>query len=106
EISDVIARAQKLIDLTNQIILCLDTPSDTMISALMSLISQDVPRDQLYSFDEKSVSGKMASPTNRLRVRQDYLRFVLLTILEMYAFRKRIADLSILHRILVITKLA
>ena len=45
EIKDLEIRAEKLIDLNNQIILCLDTPQDSLLNVLMSLTSQDTPRD-------------------------------------------------------------
>ena len=67
KIKDIKNRAEKLIDLDNQIILCLDTPQDSLLSVLMSLISQDTPRDQKYTFAEKSVSGQMRTRVNRLR---------------------------------------
>jgi hypothetical protein len=67
QIKDIKNRAEKLIDLDNQIILCLDTPQDSLLSVLMSLISQDTPRDQKYTFVEKSTSGQMSTRINRLR---------------------------------------
>ncbi len=66
-IKDVKNNAEKLIELDNQIILCLDTPQDSLLSVLMSLISQDTPRDQKYTFAEKSVSGQLRTRVNRLR---------------------------------------
>ena len=67
QIKDIKNRAEKLINLDNQIILCLDTPQDSLLSVLMSLISQDTPRDQKYTFVEKSASGQMRTRVNRLR---------------------------------------
>jgi hypothetical protein len=67
KIEDIRKRAEKLIDLDNQIILCLDTPQDSLINALMSLISQDTQRDQKYTFAEKSSSGPLRTRVNRLR---------------------------------------
>jgi len=67
EIRDVRNRAEKLIDLDNQIILCLDTLQDSLLNTLMSLMSQDTPRDQKYTFAEKSVSGQIRTRVNRLR---------------------------------------
>ena len=67
QIKDIKNRAEKLINLDNQIILCLDTPQDSLLSVLMSLISQDTPRDQKYTFVEKSASGQMRTRINRLR---------------------------------------
>ena len=67
EIKDIRNRAEKLIDLNNQIILCLDTPQDSLFDTLMSLMSQDIPGDQKYSFAEKSTSGQIVTRVNRLR---------------------------------------
>ena len=68
EIKGVHEKAEKLIDLTNQIILGLDTPQDSLIEGpLMALMSQDFPGDQKYEFAEKSSSGKMGRRVNRLR---------------------------------------
>jgi hypothetical protein len=67
KIKDIKKHAEKLIDLDNQIILCLDTPQDSLLNVLMSLISQDTPRDQKYTFAEKSASGQMRTRINRLR---------------------------------------
>ncbi len=67
QIKDIKNRAEKLINLDNQIILCLDTPQDSLLSVLMSLISRDTPRDQKYTFVEKSASGQMRTRINRLR---------------------------------------
>jgi hypothetical protein len=55
-----------LIELNNQIILGLDTPSDSLIEVLMVLISQDYPGDQAYEFVDKSGSG-MGTTVKRLR---------------------------------------
>ena len=67
EIHEIHEKAQKLIDLNNQIILGLDTPQDSLIDALMALMSQDFPGDQKYEFAEKSSSGKLGRRVNRLR---------------------------------------
>lgn len=67
QIKDIKNRAEKLINLDNQIILCLDTPQDSLINVLMSLISQDTQRDQKYTFAEKSPSGQLGTRVNRLR---------------------------------------
>ncbi len=67
EIKDINERAEKLIDLNNQIILGLDTPQDSLIETLMALMSQDFPGDQKYEFAEKSSSGKMGRRLNRLQ---------------------------------------
>jgi hypothetical protein len=67
EIKDIYENAQKLIDLDNQIILGLDTPQDSLIDALMALMSQDFPGDVKYEFVEKSSSGKIGHRINRLR---------------------------------------
>jgi hypothetical protein len=67
EIQDIREKAEKLINLNNQIILGLDTPQDSLIDALMALMSQDFPGDQKYEFAEKSSSGKLGRRVNRLR---------------------------------------
>jgi hypothetical protein len=68
EIKDIESRAEKLIQLDNQIILCLDTPEPSVYDALMSIISQDTERDQQYSFVDKSgTSGKLGTKDNILR---------------------------------------
>jgi hypothetical protein len=67
ETKEINDRAEKLIDLSNQIILGLDTPSDSLFEALMALMSQDFPGDQKYEFAEKSSSGQMGRRINRLR---------------------------------------
>jgi hypothetical protein len=67
QIEDINERAEKLIDLNNQIILGLDTPPDSLFDTLMVLMSQDFPGDQKYEYAEKSSSGKMGRRLNRLR---------------------------------------
>jgi hypothetical protein len=67
EIRDIYEKAEKLIDLSNQIILGLDTPPDSLMETLMALMSQDFSGDQKYEFAEKSSSGKMGRRVNRLR---------------------------------------
>ncbi len=68
EVKDIESRAEKLIQLDNQIIICLDTPEPSVYDALMSIISQDTERDQQYSFVYKSgVSGKPGTKDNILR---------------------------------------
>jgi len=68
ELADTKKRIQKLIMLDNKIILLMDTAQDSLYSALMSLISQDIQRDQKYKFVEQSGhSGKFGTTTNRLR---------------------------------------
>ena len=67
QMKEISKNAEKLIDLNNQIILCLDTPQDSLFDTLMSLMSQDTPNDQKYSFVEKSGSGKLGTKNNRLR---------------------------------------
>jgi hypothetical protein len=60
--------AQKLIDLNNKIIILQDTPAPTVFNLLMTLLSQDNPRDQLYAFTDKSSgSGKLIQSRNRIR---------------------------------------
>jgi hypothetical protein len=65
--SDINEKAEKLIDLNNQIILGLDTPQDSLLDTLMALTSQDFPGDQKYEFAEKSSSGRLGRRVNRLR---------------------------------------
>ena len=67
KINEIYARSQKLIDLTNRIIIILDTGSEGLYNALMSITSQDVPRDQIYQFTDKKGSGKLGATKNRLR---------------------------------------
>ena len=67
EIKDILNRAEKLIDLNNQIILVWDTPQASLFDSLMSLMSQDTAKDQKYSFVEKSGTGSMRTRVNRLR---------------------------------------
>jgi hypothetical protein len=68
EIKDIESHAEKLIQLDNQIIICLDTPEPSVYDALMSIISQDTERDQQYSFVDKSgSSGKLGTKDNILR---------------------------------------
>jgi hypothetical protein len=67
EIKELNRKSEKLIELTNRIVLMLDTPQEGLYSTLMSLVSQDTTKDQLYQFAEKNSSGKMGSPRNRLR---------------------------------------
>ena len=58
---------KKLIDLNDTIIIILDTPQDSLLVSLMSLISQDSKRDQEYIFADKSASGKIVSGSNIIR---------------------------------------
>jgi len=58
---------QKLIDLDNTIIIIQDTPEDSVIVNLMSLLSQDTKKDQEYIFADKSASGKIVSGSNIIR---------------------------------------
>ncbi|MGA9154569.1 MAG: hypothetical protein WBZ36_28625 [Candidatus Nitrosopolaris sp.] len=67
DIKDIYEKAEKLIDLNNQIILGLDTPQDSLFDAIMALMSQDFPGDQKYEYAEKSSSNKMGRRVNRLR---------------------------------------
>jgi hypothetical protein len=67
EIKDIEVIAQKLIDLNNQIILCLDTPQSSLYDAIMSIVSQDTPKDQEYSFVDKTSSGKLVTKNNKIR---------------------------------------
>ena len=45
----------------------LDTAQEGLYNTLMSLISQDTSKDQLYQFTDKQVSGKLGATKNRLR---------------------------------------
>ena len=65
-IKDLQKAAQKLIDLTNQVVIYQDTPHPNMIALIMSLLSQDSIRDQLYTFVEKR-NGELVEKKNRLR---------------------------------------
>jgi hypothetical protein len=67
EIKDIYEKAEKLIDLDNQIILALDTPQDSLFDVIMALMSEDFPGNQKYEFVEKSSSGKLGRRVNRLR---------------------------------------
>jgi hypothetical protein len=67
EIQEVYEKSQKLIELDNKIFLFLDTAQEGLFNTLMSMISQDVPTDQLYEFTDKSGAGKIGSKINRLR---------------------------------------
>jgi hypothetical protein len=65
-IKDIQKSSQKLIDLTDQIIIYQDTPPPNMISLIMSLLSQDSTKDQLYTFVEKR-NGELIEKKNRLK---------------------------------------
>lgn len=67
EIRDICDKSEKLIILDNRIILLLDTAQEGLYNTLMSLISQDTSKDQLYEFTDKQASGKLGSSKNRLR---------------------------------------
>ena len=68
EIKSLKRSAQKLIDLTNKIIIIQDTPQQTVFNLLMTLLSQDTPKDQIYAFTDKtSGSGKLTQSRNRIR---------------------------------------
>lgn len=67
QIRELENKAEKLIDLNNQIIIYLDTPNESLFDVLMALISQDTPRDQKYTFVEKTGSNKLRTKVNRLR---------------------------------------
>jgi hypothetical protein len=57
----------KLIDLDNTIIVIQDTPEDSVIVNIMSLLRQDSTREQEYIFTDKSASGKIISGSNVIR---------------------------------------
>jgi hypothetical protein len=68
EIKELKRSAQKLIDLTNKIIILQDTPQQSVFNLLMTLLSQDTPKDQIYAFTDKSSgSGKLIQSRNRIR---------------------------------------
>jgi hypothetical protein len=68
EIKSLKRSAQKLIDLNNKIIILQDTPQQTVFTLLMTLLSQDSPKDQIYAFTDKSSgSGKLIQSRNRIR---------------------------------------
>jgi hypothetical protein len=65
QIEEIKDNAQKIIDLNNQIIMCLDTPKSTLYDAIMSIVSQDTPRDQEYSTVDKTASGRNVTRISR-----------------------------------------
>ena len=68
EIKELRRSAQKLIDLTNKIIILQDTPQQSVFNLLMTLLSQDTPKDQIYAFTDKSSgTGKLIQSRNRIR---------------------------------------
>jgi hypothetical protein len=68
EIKSLQKSAQKLIDLNNKIMILQDTPQQTVFNLLMTLLSQDSPKDQIYAFTDKSAgNGKLIQSKNRLR---------------------------------------
>jgi hypothetical protein len=68
EIKALQRSAQKLIDLNNKIIILQDTPPPTVFNLLMTLLSQDSPKDQLYAFTDKTAgAGKLIQSRNRIR---------------------------------------
>src|SRR5215204_1817972 len=68
KIKELRRSAQKLIDLTNKIIIIQDTPQPAVFNLLMTLLSQDTPKDQIYAFTDKSSgSGKLIQSRNRIR---------------------------------------
>jgi hypothetical protein len=69
QIEELYIKSQKLINLDNRIILVLDTAQEGLFDALMSIISQDIPKDQVYQFTDKNGggSGKLGATKNRFR---------------------------------------
>jgi hypothetical protein len=68
EIKSLRRSGQKLIDLNNKIIILQDTPQQTVFNLLMTLLSQDTPKDQIYAFTDKTPgSGKLIQSRNRIR---------------------------------------
>jgi hypothetical protein len=47
--------------------LCLDTTQSSLYDAIMSIVSQDTPKDQEYSFIDKTSSGKLITKNNKIR---------------------------------------
>jgi hypothetical protein len=67
EVKDVYKKCEKLIILDNRIILLLDTAQEGLYNTLMSMISQDTSKDQIYQFTDKQGWGKLGAAKNRLR---------------------------------------
>ena len=67
EIKDIYKKCEKLIVLDNRIILLLDTAQEGLYNTLMSMMSQDTEKDQLYQFTDKNISGRLGATKNRLR---------------------------------------
>lgn len=67
EIKSLQRSAQKLIDLNNKIIIIQDTPQYAVFNLVMTLLSQDSPKDQVYAFTDKSGNGKLMQSKNRIR---------------------------------------
>ena len=67
EIKDICKNCEKLIILDNRIILMLDTAQEGLYNTLMSMMSQDTARDQIYQFTDKQGLGKLRATKNRLR---------------------------------------
>ena len=67
EINDLCKKCEKLIILNNRIILMLDTAQEGLYNTLMSMMSQDTARDQIYQFTDKQELGKLGATKNRLR---------------------------------------
>jgi hypothetical protein len=67
EIKSVIDCQEKLIILSDTIILFLDTPQEGFYDGLMALLSNDSNRDQKYIFTDKTASGKLLTRVNIMR---------------------------------------
>lgn len=67
EVSDIYKKCEKLIILDNRIVLLLDTAQEGLYNTLMSMMSQDTTRDQIYQFTDKQGLGKLGATKNRLR---------------------------------------
>lgn len=67
EIKNIYNKCEKLIILDNRIVLLLDTAQEGLYNTLMSMISQDTEKDQLYQFTDKQGFGKLSAAKNRLR---------------------------------------
>lgn len=67
EIKRLQQNQKKLIDLTNTIIVIQDSPSESLLINVISLLSQDSDKDQEYDFNDKTGSGQIIHRSNILR---------------------------------------
>ena len=66
EIKAILSASQNLIDLSYKIQIFLDTPSRTLFNLFMSLLSQDTPKDQIYSFADRVATDGINTRNSRL----------------------------------------